>query len=158
MSSTWRRRNLRVIQRSSRAEVMAADHNGSAAARYALDTHRRAAPAAGRLAGLEAEKGGGIAVQEVRAGRRCERGVRAHQAPDVLLTERIGVVGAEHHALLAHDAHQEIQRLVTEYRAVDREAVEVGRGQVGAVLAHDVAVAPGVVDAPEEVGEAAAAV
>ncbi len=53
---------------------------------------------------------------------------------------------------------EEFERGIAEHGGINAEAVDVGRGQPRAVLAHDVAVAPGVVDAAHEVGEAAATV
>src|ERR1700756_2945577 len=82
----------------------------------------------------------------------------ADQTPDLLLSERVWVIRAQHDAILAHDADEEGERFVAEYRGIDVDAVEVGGWQSRAILAHDVTIAPGIVDAPDEIREAAAAV
>src|SRR2546430_1414542 len=151
ISSTWRRRNFRAIQRSSRIEVMKPWRRSGAAA------HGRCA-AHGDPSGIEAKESAGVLVQELLAGWHRQRLVGADEAADLLLPEREGVVGTEHDAVLAHDLDQKRERVPAEHSRVDVEPVDVGGRQTRAVLAHYVAVAPGIVDAPEKVRKAAAAV
>src|SRR5205807_3835376 len=49
---------------------------------------------------IDTEEVGGVLVQQLLPRRRRQRGLRADQAPDLLLTEREGIVGTEHDAVL----------------------------------------------------------
>ena len=106
---------------------------------------------------FQAEEIQSIAAQYLAFNGVAERRMLPDQRSDFLLAERERMVGAEHDAVFAHHIDQQAQRLFIEYGGIDIETVHIRRRRIGAVLAHDIAVCPGIFDPSQQKCETAAA-